>query len=460
MKTPRWFNQTGFVSNLRIVIAIGLFAAAVGTAMVSLPSSATGSSASAQPLVIDDSQLQALTTTVGGGATPLATARTVTHWFGTTLNPLNGVTYGYNMVGADPNNCSGSACDVTITVDITPLKVNVGGLSFDGSAALPATLASPVFATYDFGSVPFATAGSLHPRFPIGPGGPLSQGDAGNLLQLQDATMRSQFNKTGASSYHLRLVPVVHDTVTIDVPSGNGAIVETIRGVLGAGVDFQWWATRIQNLNASLGYNDPTHLALYLTQDTANIYHTNPVTCCVLGFHGVHPTLNGPQNGNGNQPVQTFAWGSYVSPGFFARAFPPGGSGSWWSVQDIDPLSHEISEWADDPFINNSLQPWGTATAQGGGCYSDLLETGDAVTGIGFAIGTNTYLQGPNPNGTNSADGHYHPEDEVHVPWFMRVAPNTISEPTQSPSTNIGRYTFMGDLNRFDGFRNPPGNCP
>jgi hypothetical protein len=82
------------------------------------------------------------------------------------------------------------------------------------------------------------------------------------------------------------------------------------------------------------------------------------------------------------------------------------------------------------------------------------------VTGIGFAIGTNTYLQGLNPNGTNSADGHYHPEDEVFLPWFMRTAPNTISEPTQTPTTNIGRYTFMGTLNRFSGFNNPPGNCP
>jgi hypothetical protein len=100
-----------------------------------------------------------------------------------------------------------------------------------------------------------------------------------------------------------------------------------------------------------------------------------------------------------------------------------------------------------------------TPTGQSSSC-STLLETGDPVTGIGFAIGTNTYLQGPNPNGTQSADGFYHPEDEVHLPWFMRTAPNTISEPTQSPSTNIGRYTFMGDLNPFPGFRQPATNCP
>ena len=45
------------------------------------------------------------------------------------------------------------------------------------------------------------------------------------------------------------------------------------------------------------------------------------------------------------------------------------------------------------------------------------------------------------------------------LPWFMRLAPNNISEPTQHPSTNIGRYTFMGDLNQFPGFQQPATGC-
>ena len=62
-------------------------------------------------------------------------------------------------------------------------------------------------------------------------------------------------------------------------------------------------------------------------------------------------------------------------------------------------------------------------------------------------------------HGSQSADGYYHPEDEVHLPWFMRLAPNTVSEPTQSPSANVGRYTFLGDLNPFPGFREPATGC-
>src|ERR1041385_361019 len=101
--------------------------------------------ASAAPPVISDADLKAEFTTMGG-ASVLPTTRTVAHWWGSTLDPNNGVTYGYNMVGADPYNCSGSACSVTVEVDITPIIVNVGGLTFSGSNVLQATLDSPQFA--------------------------------------------------------------------------------------------------------------------------------------------------------------------------------------------------------------------------------------------------------------------------------------------------------------------------
>jgi len=82
------------------------------------------------------------------------------------------------------------------------------------------------------------------------------------------------------------------------------------------------------------------------------------------------------------------------------------------------------------------------------------------VVAIGFAKGYEHLRAGSEPpDGSQSADGFYHPEDEVFLPWFMRTAPNTVSEPTQSPPTNIGRYTLMGDLNPFAGFRQPATGC-
>src|ERR1700746_1734522 len=93
-----------------------------------------------QPQKIDDSKLHAVTTTIGG-APVLPTTRTVQHWFGTTLNPNDGVTYGYNMVGADPTTCTGTACSATIVADVIPINVVVSGRTFSGEDVLAATLA-------------------------------------------------------------------------------------------------------------------------------------------------------------------------------------------------------------------------------------------------------------------------------------------------------------------------------
>ena len=243
-------------------------------------------------------------------------------------------------------------------------------------------------------------------------------------------------------------------TVTINVPGNQGTLLQSGRGVVFADVNIQWWATRIMNLQTGA---NPTHLPIILTKDVLLHIGPNPLNCCVIGFHGAGPvpshTSNGPMNGNGSQPVQTWAWATYLSPGIYAR--PNGGTD--WALQDIHPLSHEIAEWADDPFINNFVEPWLTPTAPQYGC-TGILETGDPVVAIGFAQGTNTYNQGPNPNGTQSADGFYHPEDEVFLPWFMRLPSNaTGTEPNQvSPG---GRYTLMGDLNPFPGFRAPATGC-
>jgi hypothetical protein len=414
-----------------------------------------GTHAAPGPLPIDDATLRAMTTTLGG-ARPLPTTRTLTHWFGQTTNPHDGVTYGYNMVGADPNSCSDAGCSVTIQVDITPIIVNAGGMTFNGNDVLAATLASPQFATNDYGSTPAATAAGAFPNAPAfirGPGGLLSQNDAGNQLQLQDATMRAQFNQTGASPYHLILHPNILPAITIDAPSGQVTLLQSGRGVIFASIGITWWGSQIQQLMQSA---DPTHLPLYLTNNILLHIGSNPLNCCVIGFHGaseVNGHGTGSGNSNGNAPVQTFAWASWVQPGIYAR--PNGGTD--WALQDIHAISHEIAEWADDPFVNNTVEPWLTPTAPQYGC-TDVLETGDPVVGIGFAKGTNSFQQGPNPNGTQSADGYYHPEDEALLPWFMRLPSNaTGSEPNQSGIG--GRYTLMGDLNPFPGFRQPATGC-
>jgi hypothetical protein len=430
-------------------------AAAAGIVLVLAGAPAVhASTPTVEPQIISDDDLKAESLAVGG-AKVLPTDRTVPHWYGKTTDPQNGVTYGYNMVGANPNTCSGSACDVTIQVDITPLIVHVGGRTFSGNDVLPATLASPLFSNNDYGSTPAATAAGNFPNAPAfvrGPGGALSQEDAGVPLQLQDATMRAQFDKTGASPYHLRLHANVLPAVTIDVPSNQGGLLQSGRGVVFANVDYGWWSAQMNNLETTA---DPTHLPLYLTHDQLLYLSNNPLNTGVIGYHGTGAAglKKGYGKTQGNGEVQTFAWASYISAGIYAR--PNGGTD--WALQDIHAISHEIAEWADDPFVNNTVDPWLTPTAPQYGCTT-VLETGDPVVGIGFATGNNTFFQGPNPNGTQSADGFYHPEDEVLLPWFMRSPANaTGTEANQSG--NGGRYTLMGDLNPFPGFRAPATGC-
>jgi hypothetical protein len=451
----------------------------LGLALIAIAVAGTASAASSKSSVpvIKDSQLHALYTTTAG-AKVLSTTRTLQHWHGTALNPDNGLTYGFNMVGANPN-CA-TTCDATIPIDVIPINVVVDGVSFRATDILQGTLSSPVFALNAYGSTPAATGPDvLAPGdtvatcstangdvcLPKGPGGILSQGDNGVPLQLEDATMRAQFNKTGASPYHLRLsAPTVRSTLTIVVPPGDGTLLLSSRGVLFASVSYNWWGTRIGQLNNTLGYMNPTRLPIYLTNNVLLHIGPDPTNCCVIGFHGASEVVGhgtGSTHGSGNQPVQTYAWASWVRPGIYAR--PNGGTD--WALQDIHALSHEIAEWGDDPFVNNRVEPWLTPTAPQYGCTA-VLETGDPVVSIGFSMGANSTDQTPNPwtspaNHTPSVsyDGTYHPEDEVFLPWFMRTSPNTISEPTQSPSGNIGRYTLMGDLNPFPGFRAPATGC-
>jgi len=403
---------------------------AVSAAISAVVLTSAGVAADSTPQPIDDASLQPTTTSFGGAA-PLATTRTVQHWSGQATNGLDGVTYRFSMVGTDPTT-EGSS---TIGVDIIPLNVNVDGMAFNGSDSVAGVVASPLFQNGDFSGAPATGVG------PRGPGGPLSAGNSG--VQLLDATMRSQFDKVG-TDYHLVLgAPVVFDPVTINVAADKSLLRVSPVGVVVATVDEGWFQTRVQN-QLKRRHLDPTRLAIFLTKNVLLYADHNPTHCCSVGGHGAgHATggLGGPVNGNGNQPIHTFVWSSWLTSGFFG----PG----MWVMKDIVGLSHEIAEWANDPFNTNTVQSWSTPNAPQYGC-SNLMETGDPTFAVGFASGTNTFDQNP------WSDGAYHVQDEAFLPWFMRTA--STSQALQVPSLG-GRYTFMGLLNPLPWFHTAAIPC-
>ena len=376
------------------------------------------------------------------GANPVSSTKTVPTWHGQFTDPTNGLTYGYNMVGVDPAS-NGSA---SVPVDIIPLNISFqasGGYALNGTDVVARTVASPIFQTGDYSS----TAEVSGPADSSGhvsavPGGTLSPGNTG--VQYEDAIMRSQFNKTG-TSYHLRLnAPVVWPAVSLSVPASQGAAYQSSLGAVFGLTNGAWFDGRIMQLLNQL-HLDPTHLPVFLTNNVM-VYLKTTANCCIIGYHGageVNGHGTGSSNGQGNQAIQTFAFASYTAPGTFDPAFAP-------FLRDVHALSHEIAEWGDDPFGTNKVDPWLTPTAPQYGC-SSLMETGDPVVGIGFTMPGNTFDTGA------LTDGYYHPEDEVFLPWFARQSPNTTSQLTQSG--NGGRYTFMGDLNPYQGFRQPATGC-
>jgi hypothetical protein len=357
-------------------------------------------------------------TTEGGVAHP--SARTIPWWSFDYTDPTNGVPYHISMVGSDPRG-GGST---TVPTEIIPLKFNFvagnqdmsilddyGGrfpgfrataqaATFDGGSKVAETLASPIFSAY---------------RYPTDLGG-----DRG--VQYGDAFMRAQFNKIG-SSYHVKLAqPTVLPTVTINVPQNQGVAYYRPAGALAGTINASWFSAQIDNLMTSMHVDSQT-LPIFLT-DNVLLYLGNYLRCCVLGYHGATSSLNT----NGSANVQTFVYAAYGDPRDYPGFDSRGNADPTEGVSDIHGLSHEVAEWLDDPFVNNSVQPWLTPTAPFYGC-TGLLETGDPVVGVWFPLSGN-----PDP----AAGKVWHPEDEVFLSWFARNGEPAGLSPWSS------YYTFMG----------------
>jgi hypothetical protein len=430
--------------SLRVLLVAALALLVLSLTIVS----AAGAARQAKPDVAANFATQ------GGVASQfLANARTIPHWSFSYTDPTNGVTYPITMAGGDPRS-GGSTAIHTV---IVPLRMNfvagnqntsvLNDLGFAGFRATPLTrtfnganrvadvLSSPVFADT------FTTPGVM----------------GADTAQVGDAFVRAQWDKIG-TGYHVSLVnDSVLPTQTIDVPANKGlayqrpvgawreangfGTTDTVAGV----ADYVWFSARLQNLINSL-HISPTTVPIFLT-DNVLLYigHENYTNCCVLGYHGAAMPVGrggGSSNGNGNTPVQTFMYSAWATPGTYSGFLPDyvdpnrQAPNPVRGIADIHALSHEVSEFLDDPFINNAVQPWLTPTAPQYGC-TDVLETGDPVVGVWFPYDGNNAQA---PPGTTYY-GQYHPEDEVEAQWFGRGGVETAIGPAYN-----NYLTFMGPL--------------
>lgn len=382
------------LSRYHRVRAVGvLLVSVIGLAPIAAPASAA--TAATKP---------AFGTETGPGLNPGPNAITVPHWTGSFTDPTNNQSYNYSLVGnGDPRTAGGRT---SVPVTVVPVGVAVDGVDFPATAAADLTLGSPIFQPTDF---------------------PQS-GDSG--VQYGDAIMRSEFNRVG-SDFHLMLSPVtVEPAVMLAVPAGDG-----YRAAGGAVfVDGHWFENQIHNLLENLNV-DPRSLTMFLSADVGLLEPHG--VCCYSGYHrqGDGHDRTGPVEGNGSQPVQTWIWATVFSPSVASIYGLP--------YQDISVVSHEVSEWENDPFSNNFVQAYLIPPGDpfyGGEC-ANIFETSDPVELHTFTLPGN-----PDP----PSDGLWHPENAVFLPWFSRESPNVTSQG--------GHYTFLGSMGE-QAFAQPATGC-
>jgi hypothetical protein len=369
-----------------------------GIALVSLALAATfnlsakrASAASGSP-VADDGQAMAKFATAGS-ANGFRTLNTVP-WWGSSFT-FNGQTFPFTMVGQAPS----TNASTTIPTVVIPIKFvfspasNFGGGNFsdvrDPTTIDPGTGLNSIQGTVD------------SPLFNVA-----SYPDNVGTVEFGDAIQRATFDKTGANGYHVLLgAPTVLPVTTIDVPA-NVADVHRIS----ARIDSVWFGDRLGQLINSL-HISPKVLPIIVTYDTVLFVGHNKANCCIVGFHGATRSLNG----NGAQQVQTFIYEAFISPGIFGNP----------SFVDALAFSHEVSEWENDPFVDNIVPPW-LAVGPAPFCQGNL-ETGDVVeelNNVAFLVTLNGVT--------------FHMQTEALLPWFERQSPSTAVAGAYSyPDTTI-----------------------
>ncbi len=295
----------------------------------------------------------------------------VPHWSGSFV--YQGTLYPYTMVGTAPQ----TGAFTYVPTQMIPISMFFDGyadrfgnpVTIDVTPALPFVNASP-----NFHNAPY---------------------DSGNV-QFGDAVQRAEFFHVLAPGWHTVLgQPHPLTPVNVEVPVGLGQVFQTPDGTLLALVDVNFFISQLNTI-VQLEPLKATSFSFALTN---NIFLTDPASpgSIILGFHTAFNV--GPLAGN---TVQTFAWATYISD---PQIFDDG------NTEDVLALSHEISEWMNDPFVNNLVPPW-LVPGGGGACQNDL-ETGDAVENLpnsAFPVFLHGFL--------------FHPQNEALLQWFERKVPS------------------------------------
>lgn len=300
--------------------------------------------------------------------------------FTTNYTSLGGKPLPFNIVGTNPAN---GAATTTIPTVIVPIQVVYqlphGPIALDGTNVVPAVQNSPIFLTSDY------TVGGT---------------DLG-VTQFGDALQRGEFHNLPGFSpdYHVLLgTPVIAPTLTVTVTSPSEGNLFRLRSGSLIGIVAEGFFNK--QLVAQLPQFPANTLPIFLTDNVfESATGTIDNTCCVLGFH------------NSQRPpastAKTWIYAAHTEPGTFRNNV----------ILDVQPLSHEVSEWLNDPFVGAlapgfvNLIPPAVLPGTGGACIINF-ETGDPLEAPPAVFTQVT-------NGTT-----YHLQDEVFLPWYLHSSPS------------------------------------
>jgi hypothetical protein len=309
---------------------------------------------------------------------------------GSVKSQLDGNTYNYQIVGADPTKST-----ATTKLLYVPIVVRI---HFSDGTVLDPTQPG------------CNDTVSVQDRFFKGPNfektALKSNGINVGKTQINDAFQRSEFwTILKSKNYHLVLT-AAKKPIIVDFTAPSGSTTDT-----GVCADQKNASHRIGEIDINSYDNEMEALASkYATPNQVPIvlsYNTFETEggCCVLGYHDAFGTSKG---------VQTYAVGAYNDSGIFSAP-----------IEDIHAWTHELGELINDPFVNNGTPAWGHI-GQVGGCQNNF-EVGDPLTGTPFDL---TYK-----------NFQYHPQELAFFSWFYR---------TKSTGT-AGKFSFEGTFTAAQG---------
>jgi len=269
-----------------------------------------------------------------------------------------GATYPYVMVGRKPQHGDETRIDTSLIVLNFKFDefgdANGNPIVIDSSSIVQDVIGSPNFVKSDYS---------------VGHG------------QFADVVQRASFWNIADHDWHTTIEkPRQLQTVTIEVPVGQAQLFDPGNGHLVGIVNFDFLYSQIQTI---------LQLEPVRTNELPILISYDVFADQALGFHDAIEVQQGNRAG-----IQTYLWTSWLDVDAFGAIFA-----------DATTITHEVSEWMADPFINNLTPDW--SIPESGGACGGVLEVGDPIEDLSTQMFPITL------------HGHvYHTQNETMVSWF------------------------------------------